>query len=96
MRWLYAALTAWTMGGGMAVHLVPAANQWRGCWAIGGEWLLVALAAAAGWQLGWALALLVEKAEKKPACGSSRRRAKGCEVVEASHPECNTFWEVKQ
>lgn len=80
-RWklIYATLLAFIMGGWMCLLTVPAANQWRGCWAIGGEWLLVLVAAAVGWQLGWTLGDLLTKNEKRPACGCSHRRAKGCE-----------------
>ena len=46
-------LAAFDAGGLAALELIPAANQWRGYHAIGGEWLLIILAAAlAAWLAG--------------------------------------------
>lgn len=58
-----AAQMAWLLGGWMAVKLLPAAWAERGCWAIGGEWLLILLAAAVGGWLGSDLADRVIKTE---------------------------------
>lgn len=48
--------TAWLLGGWMAVKTIPAAWAERGYWAVGGEWLLILLAAAVGGWLGSGLA----------------------------------------
>jgi len=47
---------AWIAGGTMAVHLLPAAWAARGFrGGIGGEWLLILLAAAVGGWIGWGI-----------------------------------------
>lgn len=64
-RFAITAELAWICGGGMAAMQIPSAYAWRGYWAIGGEWLLILLAAVVGGWLGDSLAGLVIKAETK-------------------------------
>lgn len=47
-RALLSVELGWTLGGGTAVWLLPAAMAERGYWAIGGEWLLILAAAGLG------------------------------------------------
>ena len=61
------AQMAWLLGGWMAARMIPAAWAERGYWAIGGEWLLILLAAAVGGWLGGGLANWVIIAEKRMA-----------------------------
>lgn len=55
---------AWLCGGGMACLTLPAAYAQRGCMAIGGEWLLILAAGAAGAQLALALTKTRKKARR--------------------------------
>ena len=61
------AQMAWLLGGWTAARMLPAAWAERGYWAIGGEWLLILLAAAVGGWLGGGLANRVIIAEKRMA-----------------------------
>ncbi|MBQ7859220.1 MAG: hypothetical protein IJ347_03675 [Faecalibacterium sp.] len=55
---------AWIAGGTMAIFQLPAAYRWRGYWAIGGEWLLILLAAAVGGWIGWGIIRPARKRKK--------------------------------
>lgn len=86
------AQMSWILGGWMAAKMLPAAWAERGYWAVGGEWLLILLAAAVGGWLGSCLADRVIDTEAKkngPPVTSTYRRAQGCEDYEASRPKYN-------